>query len=59
MADNAQQIETFRHYAEKELKIHTAELETRYQTVIWRQMIYCKRVIKSIRKFLKKNLLIK
>lgn len=31
MSNASQQIETFQHYAEKELKIHTAELETRYQ----------------------------
>ena len=31
MSNTAQQIETFRDFAEKELNNHTGELETRYQ----------------------------
>ena len=31
MSNTAQQIETFRDFAEKELKNHAGELETRYQ----------------------------
>lgn len=31
MSNIAQQIEIFRHFAENELKNHTAELNTRYQ----------------------------